>query len=360
MKKKKIILFLCAAVIFTLFSACSSKARDIEEVIDSNVNEEPVKLKVGMAGKDIKAVCVILAKSLGYYEEEGLDVQFEAVSTLNDGVTAMSMNKMDILPYGFIPSATFISKGADVVVYGGTISEGSQAICKAENSNMINAINDLRGKKIGFVRPETGQMVIKGLMREAGLDLSKDVELIALDSFASIAEAVSKGELDLGIVNSGYSYIAEKMGLAVAFDVADYVSNTVCCRQTASRDAVENKREALVAFQVANLRAFEVYFNDKETTIKTLMDYSGQDRDYVEELMYNGVMVPILDPCLHKIVELYQIMKDNGDIDADSQYDIVDKVDITIYRDALEEMILRKPESELYKKLLEEYKVNNL
>ena len=29
---------------------------------------EPVTLKVCMAGKDIKTVCVILAKELGYYE----------------------------------------------------------------------------------------------------------------------------------------------------------------------------------------------------------------------------------------------------------------------------------------------------
>lgn len=186
------------------------------------------------------------------------------------------------------------------------------------------------------------------------------MELIVLDSFASIAEAVSKGELDLGFVNSGYSYTAEKMGLAVAFDVADYVSNTVCCRQTASRDTVENKRDGLVAFQVANLRAYDIYLNDKETTIKTLMDYSGQDRDYVEELMYNGVMVPTMDPCLHKIVELYEVMKDNGDIEADTQYSIADKVDITIYKDAVEEVISRNTDSELYKKLLEEYEVNNL
>lgn len=164
-KQKNISLLCLIIIIFTLFSGCSNKPMDAEEVIDLNVEEEHVKLKVGMSGKDIKAVCVILAKELGYYEEEGISVEFEAVSTLNDAVTALSMNKLDILAYGFVPSATFISKGADVVIYGGTISEGSQVICKIENSNIIKDVDDLRGKKIGFIRPETGQMVMKGVMR---------------------------------------------------------------------------------------------------------------------------------------------------------------------------------------------------
>lgn len=317
-------------------------------------------LKVGMSGKDIKTVCVILAKELGYYEEEGVDVQFETVSNLNDGVTALSQNKLDVLPYGFVPSATFISQGTDVVIMGGTISEGSQAIVTTENKDMIKDISDFKGKKVGFVRPETGQMIMKSKMREAGLDIENDVEFIVLDGFPEIAEAVKKSELDIGFVNSNYGYVAQQMGLEIAFDVGDYAPDTVCCRQTASRDAIDNKRNALVSYMVANLRAYETYLNDRETTISTLVEYSGQDEGYVEAAMYNGVMIPGLDPNTHKIEELYEAMKGNGDIDAATEVDIAEQVDASIYKDALEIMKDRFETEGLYDELIKAYEENNL
>lgn len=320
---------------------------------------QPAVLRVGMAGKDIKTVCVILADKLGYYEEEGLDVQFETVASLNDGVTALSLNKLDVLPYGFVPSAAFISQGVDVVIIGGTIAEGSQAICRPEDAGTIKGPEDLAGKRIGFIRPETGQMIVKSLVRNAGLDLERDMSFIPMDGSASISEGISKGELDLGFVNSGYGYVAEKMGLAVAFDVGDYAPGAVCCRQTASREAADNKRDALVRFEIANLRAYKTYLEDHETTIALLMEYSGQDYDYVDACMYNGVMVPTLDPARSRVEELYQAMKENGDIDADTPYDIGEQVDISIYKDALDQVIKREPDSPVFARLLEEYAGNN-
>ncbi len=78
-------------------------------------------------------------------------------------------------------------------------------------------------------------MVIKGYLREAGLEIGKDVEFIYLDSMPSIVQAFRKGEIDLGFVNSGYDYIAEKSGLVVTAHAADFVSDFPCCRQTTSR-----------------------------------------------------------------------------------------------------------------------------
>lgn len=350
---KKLFVFVMTVVLTAaLMAGCgSSETKD---------TAEPVTLKVGMAGKDIKTVCVILAKELGYYEEEGVKVEFETVSNLNDGVMALSQNKLDVLPFGFVPSATFISQGADVVIMGGTISEGSQAIVKKEDTNLIKDIKDFKGKKVGFIRPETGQMIMKSLMRDAGLDLEKDVEFVVMDGAPSIAEAISKGQLDIGFVNSNYGYVAKQRGLAIAFDVGDYAPDTVCCRQTASRDAVDNKRDALVKFETANLRAYETYLEDKKTTIDLLCKYSGQDEGYVEAAMYNGVMIPGMDPNTHKIQELYEAMKGNGDIDADTNVDITDQVDATIYKDALEAMKDRFKDKKLYEKLVKEYEANNL
>ena len=56
----------------------------------SSAAGEMETLRVGMLGKDMKTVCVIMAKELGLFEEEGVDVQFEKVSNLAEGITAVS------------------------------------------------------------------------------------------------------------------------------------------------------------------------------------------------------------------------------------------------------------------------------
>lgn len=179
-------------------------------------------------------------------------------------------------------------------------------------------------------------------------------------------EAVKKGEVDLGFVNSGFGYIAQKSGLAVAATAGDFVADFPCCRQTTSHATLTNKRAALVKFQTAALRAYETYLTDKDTAIAALVDYCGQDAEYVEAIMYGldgkyeNAMIISLDPNKKKVVEFYQVMKANGDISADTEYNMEEQIDVSIYEDALKSMLSRYPDSKIYTQLLDEFERNNL
>lgn len=351
MKKKIIAMFICLMMVFgtvTVMTSCGG-------------NDEPaetVTLKVGMIGKDIKTACIIMANQLGYFEAENLDVQFETVNSLPDGLTAVSMDKLDILPYGVIPSCSYISQGTDVVIFGGTISEGSEGV--VADGTQYTDLSQFEGKKIACFRMETGHMVMKGLLREAGVN----AEFIYMDSQQSIVEAVKKGDTDIGMVNSGFGYVAKQSGLDIGFQVGDFESNFPCCRQTASRTAVNDKRDGLVRFEKAALKAYATYMNDHETAIAALTEYSGQDAAYVEAIMYgtedyDNAMIVSLDPNKSKVSDFYEVMKANGDIDAQTEYDINDYIDTTIYEDALKALIDEGEDKELYQQLLSEFEVNN-
>ncbi len=361
MKKKFFIAFFCLLLVLTasvLSAGCADNEENGEQT-EQNGTESAETLRVGMLGKDIKTACVILADSLGYFEEEGVNVEFEKINSLPDGLTAVSMDKLDILPFGVIPSCSYISQGTDVVIFGGTISEGSEGVTRDDVK--YTELSDFAGKKIGCFRMETGHMVLKGLLREAGVD----AEFIYLESSQAIVEAVKKGEVDIGMVNSGYGYVAEQSGAYVAFQVGDFESDFPCCRQTTSRTAVSEKRDALVKFETALLRAYEVYLNDRETTIEALVEYSGQDEAYVEAIMYgtdsyDNAMIVSMDPNKKKVADFYEVMKANGDIDADTEYDINEYIDTTIYEDALKNLIERGENTDLYEELFKEFEENNL
>lgn len=327
-------------------------------------DDTPQVLKIGMPGKDIKIACIVIARQLGYYADEGLDVRFEPISNLSEGLTAVTMGKLDVLPFGVIPSATFVSQGSDVVVFGGTIAEGSELVVKPENLGSFQKPEDFIGKKVGCYRMETGHMVTKGWLREHGIDIRKDVEFILLDSQQTIIEAVRKGAVDVGFLNSGQGYVAIQAGLAVEGHVGDFVADFPCCRQTTSRAAFNEKRAALVKFQRANLRAYQVFLTDRETALNALVAHSGQPRNFVQAIMYGldeykPAMSISLDPDKTKVVAFYEVMRANGDIPSDTPYAMADHVDTGIYEEALNSLLEKEPDNPVWVRLMEEYTVNN-
>ncbi len=365
---KKFLLLLLVIVCFAALMLTACEAQPDPQIDDENtpIDATANTLTLGMIGTDIKTACIIVADALGYYEEEDVDVKFEKISNLSDGATALDMGKLDVLPFGVIPSATFIAGGTDLVVFGGTISEGSEIIVTPENAGTINTLEDFRGKTIGCYRMETGHMVMKGLLREAGMVIDEDVTFVLLDSQQTIIEAVRKGEVDLGFLNSGQGYIAQQAGLVVEKQVGEFEADFPCCRQTTSRAAYENKYDALVKFEIANLRAYETIMTDKQAAIDALVAYSGQDATYVEAIIYgiegeyDAAMIISLDPNKNKVIDFYETMKANGDIDPDTEFAMEDHIDITIYKAALDELITRDADKQIYSDLLAEYEVNNL
>ena len=310
-------------------------------------------LSVGQMGTGIKAAMVVLAHEMGYYEEEGLNVELTQISNLNDGLTAITLGKLDVLPFGVIPTCTFIAQGADLAVIGGTIAEGSACVALPEREEEFQDIQSFAGKTVACVRAETGHMMMKDQMRQAGVDMST-VTFVELDGFQSVVEAVLKGTADVGFVNSGFEQNAVTQGLVVPFFVGEYTPDNVCCRQTTSGAVIEEKRPALVRFEVANLRAMKLMYDDPETA------FSGQSEDYVKYCIYDGCMKISMDPAKNRVVEFFDVMKANGDIDADVENTMADHVDSTIYLDALNTVLERYPDDVHFREMLEEYDANNL
>ncbi|MBQ3275801.1 MAG: ABC transporter substrate-binding protein [Oscillospiraceae bacterium] len=121
---------------------------------------EPVTLKVGFMGKGIKPVGVIVAMAKGFYEEEGIIIDAQKVSSMNDAYLAVSKGDLDIYLFSSTAAATFISQGTTTLrVFGGTASEGSEIMCDVNSDLKLDTLADFLGKTVACMMPETGQMV---------------------------------------------------------------------------------------------------------------------------------------------------------------------------------------------------------
>ena len=187
-------LFLLAALMTATLGAASAQST--------------AALKVGLLGTSIKPVGVLVARDKGYFEEEGVDIQFEKVSSMNDAYTAVSAGNLDVYLFSSTTAATFISQGVTTLrVFGGTAGEGAEIMAAKGSGLVIDSVDDFAGLTIACQMPETGQMVLKDYLLRQGMTIGApgeeaDVTFLYVNDSSTAIEGCVKGEYDLCITNS--------------------------------------------------------------------------------------------------------------------------------------------------------------
>ena len=175
---------------------------------------EPVTLKVGFLGKGIKPVGVIVAMAKGFYEEEGIIIDKQVVSSMNDAYLAVSKGDLDVYLFSSTAAATFISQGTTTLrVFGGTAGEGSEIMCDVNSDLKLDTLEDFVGKTVACMMPETGQMVLKNALLQAGYtiggpDDKADVTFVYAEDKQEMVSLnqVPENKLSTGIYDGTVTY----------------------------------------------------------------------------------------------------------------------------------------------------------
>lgn len=341
-------------------SAASASSSAVANFMEQGKGQH---LEVGVTGKLIKIAPAILADQLGYFKEEGCDVSFQTIS-LADAMASISVNKLDVDLFGIVPSCSYVSQGASVYVFGGTILNGSEILAPVSFTGDITNPETYRGLDIACSREETGQMYLKNFLQENGFELGKDVVFTYVDNNTTALEGLRSGQNDLFITNNAMGFSLADETIKVIGGVCDVVGDHICCRQNCSEDAYKNKYLSLVDFEVAVLRGYDYYLNNKEDVIERLCAYSAQERDYVEASMYGTVEYRNLmncspDPYVNRVKEFYHVLENIGEIETGTPYNMDEYADASIYRKALDIMLEREPNNKTYKELDAVYEAHN-
>ena len=339
------------------------------EAAAAETPKEPVTLKVGLLGKSVKPVGVLVADAMGYFDEEGVKVEFEKVSSMNDAYMAVSTGDLDVYLFSSTAAATFISQGTTTLrVFGGTAAEGSEIIA-AKGTPHITGVDDLLGKTIACQMPETGQMVLKNYLLEQGYTIGApgegaDVTFVYVNDGNTAVEGCTKGEYDYCITNSCLGYYAENFGAELVGSVKQFVETYPCCRQTCSQEAYVYKFDALVAFETATLRGYRYYLENEEATLDILEAYAGEDREFLKAQVYGTdtytpVMRLSLDPDKIACVKFYEAMANLGEITDTVEVDWNDYVVTDVYGTALKTLAERESDVALWQELTEYFNTHD-
>lgn len=370
--KKFWALLLVVALTLALLAGCGAPAADngseseeptgTAQTDTDNGSEEMATLKVGLLGTSTKPVGVLVADAMGYFEEEGLDVQFEKVSSMNDAYLAVSTGDLDVYLFSSTAAATFISQGTtNLRVFGGTAGEGSEIMAPAGSTLSLQSAQDFVGLKVGCFMAETGQMVLKNYLKEQNLTIGQigeevDVQFGYYSDTNGGIEACKNGEYDIVLTNSSMGYYAENLGVDVVARVSDFVEVYPCCRQTCNETTYEENFDALVKFEIAALRGYAYSQQNQEETLDILVDYSGEDRDFLQAQIYGTdtyqpAMRLSLDPDKDACIAFYNAMMNLGEIEDTIDVDWADYVVSDVYGTALNTLLEREPDNSLWAEL---------
>ncbi|MDO8723478.1 MAG: ABC transporter substrate-binding protein, partial [Syntrophales bacterium] len=200
---------------------------------------------------------------LGYYKEEGIDIEPIEMKGGGDTVRGVTTGGMPMGIVGLPSSIMAFEKGEPVKVVGGNLAVSS--ICwVTKKDSPIKTIQDLKGKKAAHTGPgsNTQLLLIKSLREAKGID-PEEVNLIATGGGFETITA-----LKTGLVDAAYSAepIVSKYGkeFRVLWWVSEYVPDYENSVVMTSNEFIKEHPDIIKGFLKAHQKAMDFIIKNPE------------------------------------------------------------------------------------------------
>lgn len=310
------------------------------------------KLKVGFSPTG--AILTEIAAHQGYFKEEGLDIEFVQFSSTADGLAALNSGKVDLgVSFGTAAPLTLINNGADLVIIGGHLSGGHPVLATQETASKIHSLEDYKGKTIATPRLYTPDVVWRGAMHQAGIDIKEDMNVIEMKSPVPVMEAVLAGKADIGICSTMVYTRAKQAGLAIIGWSNDFFHDHPCCRIVARGPAVQQDPDAYRAFMRALIRAEKTRKENPELAVEVIKKVLKLDDDMARDFALEPHQILTSDPDRNGVLKLWQYMQDIGYVQA--KLDVSQHINTELYHQALGDLQKKYPDEQFFKGLETRY-----
>ena len=377
---KRIIAVLIAAC--ALFAGCggdvtpanndsAGQQTDGGQPNETNVSSDDViKVRVG-AQPTSGQVFQFVAEEHGFNAEEGLEVEMVWLGNLSDAASALTANQVDILStYGTGGPLIQISNGQDINMFAGYMIIGETPMYGKPEMEYVN-LDSLRGKRIGITRGGTPDIVLKGILFDAGMSFKYDgdtvvgdendpdiIEFIEFRRNQDVLQAVANGEVDFGATATGFQIQARALGLEVKMWPDEYWPNHSCCRMLATNSYLSNNEEAVYRLLRSYLRAEEYMQNN----MQEVADLVVKNLDITQETADSFVLSPHMkydtDPFTQSVEVMWNKMANFGYLTA-GEIDLNNHLSSNLYLRALESLIVDYPDSQFFKDKMVQFAENN-
>jgi NitT/TauT family transport system substrate-binding protein len=166
---------------------------------------EPVEkpdLAIGTASLGLTYLPVIMANRLGYFKDEGLNVEISAFAGGSKALEALMGGSLDVVSGAYSNTLTMAAKDQKLVEFVEQIRcPGFVLDVAKQQTAKVHSVKDLDGMNIGVSAPGSStHMVLNYILTQGGLDPA-DVSVIGVGTSAGAVAAMRSGQVD-AILNS--------------------------------------------------------------------------------------------------------------------------------------------------------------
>ncbi|MFI5339922.1 MAG: ABC transporter substrate-binding protein [Candidatus Methylomirabilales bacterium] len=275
-----------------------------------------------------------LAKELGCFKEEGLDVE---IISFEGGVGALRValaGQVDIAWTSSDPPIIAKAKGAPIrLIYSSAPRLDTVLIVQGD----IKGLRDLKGRKLGIQEPGgLADVISRRSLVKGGLKPT-DAQFIST-STAGRVPALVTGQVDTGVLHIEQSVraIKRKASLHNLINFWEAFPEALYSVMVTSDKKLKEDPAAIAAFIRAMIRANRFMYRNKDKTLDAAVEFTGYSREELDpafEQLIKGRVWSVNDGLSPKMVQFSienQIQVGNIPVDKKPTYeDVVDLGPVT-------------------------------
>ncbi|HSE85833.1 MAG TPA: ABC transporter substrate-binding protein, partial [Candidatus Binatia bacterium] len=242
------------------------------------------KLRLAYSGWEIGTAVSYVGVDSGLFKKHDVDIEELPIrDTLSAGV--QSLLGIDLLIGFGNPLAILqpVAGGADISLIGAHVAFDQYGMGVASS---ISTIQDLKGKKVGVsALGARSDLVARVILRRAGLDPAKDVEVVAAGLSPARALAISKNLVQGAPLSLDLAAGAQKLGIKILEVkpvpvVTDLIITT--------RSFVRREEDALRRFMKGYTAAIHHFVTKRDDSLAILKKYFPGNQSVTVDAMYDN------------------------------------------------------------------------
>ena len=271
--------------------------------------ENSKKLRLAYAGWELGTAVSYVGVDAGLFKKHGLNIEEIPIrDTLSAGV--QSLLGVDLLIGFGSPLAILqpVATGADITLIGAHVSfdEFGMGV-----GNGIASVKDLKGKKVGVsALGSRSDLVARVILRRAGLDPARDVDVVAAGLSPARALAVSKNLIQGAPLTREVAEEAKKLGIKI-LDLNSVPIVTDMFITT--RSYAKREEETLRRFMKGYAAAIHHFVTRRDESLTILKKYFPASQGLSLDAMYDSFL-PRLRPLPELNREAVQALVDVGPV----------------------------------------------
>jgi NitT/TauT family transport system substrate-binding protein len=242
------------------------------------------KLTVSYSERVGSYLPLMLAQSQGIFQKHGLDPELTLLTGAT-GMSALLSGQVQIAQIGGSEVVSAEAGGSDLVMSGNLGAVSSYVFIVTPD---IKTLDDLKGKQVGISSVGgSADIATRTAMHRFGMDPDKDITILPMGSLQNRTAGLRNGAIQAAPANPPDSFILQREGFRVLFNIADLGIPTANATIVAQRTWINSHPELFQAWNDSIVEAIALAKAHPEVGVPVMKDFLQSDDDELMRETYD-------------------------------------------------------------------------